>query len=117
MLSRLGHVIVRRRRLILVAGVIVFAISGALGGGVAKQLSTGGFQDDNAESTKAEDYLLDHFKGAGTPNFVLVVSADPGTTVDSPEVAAAGTALTQELGGEPRMAFVASYWTAGSPPP
>ena len=117
MLSRLGSVIVRRRRLILVIAVVVFAVSGALGGGVAKELSTGGFQDNDAESTKAEDYLLAHFTGAGTPNFVLVVSADPGTTVDSPEVAAAGAALTQELAGEPRMAFVASYWTAGSPPP
>jgi RND superfamily putative drug exporter len=117
MLSTLGSFVVRRRRLILVAGVIVFVLSGALGGGVAKELSTGGFQDDSAESTKAEDYLLAHFQASGTPNIVLVVSADAGTTVDSPDVVNAGTALTQELAGEPRMAYVASYWTAGSPPP
>src|SRR5262249_42382451 len=114
---RVGNFVVRRRRLILVVGVIVFAVSGALGGGVAQKLSTGGFDDKGSESSKAEDYLLAHFKGAGTPNIVLVVSADPGTPVDTPTVVAAGNALTQELSQQPKMAFVASYWSIGSPPP
>ena len=117
MLTRIGTFAVRRRRLVLVAAVVIFAVSGAVGGGVAKELSSGGFDDPAAESTKAEDYLLDHFQAAGTPNIVLLVTADPGTTVDTPEVAYAGAALTTELAAEPHMAYVASYWSTGGAPP
>jgi RND superfamily putative drug exporter len=117
MLSRLGSFAVRRRRLIIVAAVVVFAVSGAVGGGVAKELSNGGFSDDSSESARAERFLEDNFQAGGTPNIILLVTADPGTTVDAPEVAAAGTALTTELAAEPKMGFVASYWSTGGAPP
>ncbi|MGI8664134.1 MAG: MMPL family transporter [Acidimicrobiales bacterium] len=117
MLHRIGSFAVRRRRLILIAAVVAFAVSGALGGGVAKKLSTGGFDDNSSESHHAEDYLINNFPGAGTPNFVFVLTADEGSTVDSPAVAAAGAALTTELARETKMVSVTSYWSAGSPPP
>jgi RND superfamily putative drug exporter len=117
MLTRIGTFAVRRRRLVLVAAVIVFAVSGAVGGGVAKELSSGGFDDPAAESSRAEQYLLAHFQGAGTPNIVLLVTADEGTNVDSPAVTYAGTALTNALAAEPRMAYAASYWSTGGAPP
>src|SRR6267378_2868190 len=61
-LVRLARTIVRRRRLILVAAVVAFALSGMLGGDVASKLSSGGFEDPGAESTKAQQYLDAHFK-------------------------------------------------------
>ena len=85
------------------------------GGDVATRLSNGGFDDPNAESTLARDRLLDSL-GTGSPNVVLLVTADDGT-VNDPAVAAAGQALTDELAAEPGVTEVASYWSLGSPPP
>jgi RND superfamily putative drug exporter len=117
MLARIAHTTVRRRRPILVLAAVLFVFSGAIGGGVAQQLSSGGFEDPSAESTRAEHYLIDHFDGAGTPNIILLVTVDPGSTVDDPAAASAGQSLTAELQAEGKMAYVASYWSLGSPPP
>ncbi len=115
MLRRVALLSVRRRRLILVAAVLGFAVAGGLGGGVAEHLSSGGFDDPSSESSRAEDVLEDRF-GAGTPNVVLLVTADDGS-VDDPGVAAAGRQLTQELSQEPGVVQAGSYWTLGSAPP
>jgi RND superfamily putative drug exporter len=116
-LVRLARVIIRRRRLILVAAVIAFALSGMLGGSVAEKLSSGGFEDPGAESTKAQHYLDDHFTQAGMPNILLLVTADPDLSVDDPNIAAAGQALTTELSQEHGVVFAASYWSTGGAPP
>jgi RND superfamily putative drug exporter len=116
MLERLGRFAVRRRRWILVGTAIGVVLAAAFGGSVVKKLSNGGFTDPNSESQRAEDILTDTFH-AGNPNLVLLVTADPGTTVDDPAVAQAGAALTQELGDEPGIQLAVSYWSLGSPPP
>ena len=115
MLSRLGRFAVRRRKTVLVAAAILFAASGSFGGSVAEHLSSGGFGDPSSESFRADAALLDTFD-AGTPNLVLLVTADAGS-VDDPAVAAAGTALVQELAAEPHVTNVVSYWTLGNAPP
>ena len=115
MLTRLADVVVRRRRWVLVGALVLFLVSGALGGSVQEHLSQGGFEDPNAESSQAEDVLQDTF-GAGQPNFLLVVEAKQGT-VDDPAVAAAALALTQRLSGEEFVEQAVSYWSLGSPPP
>jgi RND superfamily putative drug exporter len=115
MLSRLGRVAVRRRKAILVLAAVAFAVAGSFGGSVAEHLSSGGFDDPSSESFRADAALLDTF-GTGTPNLVLLVTADGGS-VDDPAVAAAGAALTQELAAEPHLTNVVSYWTLGSAPP
>ncbi len=121
MLGRLARFTVERRRLTLVAAVIVFLVSGALGGDVAAHLSTGGFEDPTSESFQADQALLDRF-GVGVPNVVLLVTADdPGTgdqpAVNRPDVADAGSALTARLAAEPGVTDVASYWSLGQLPP
>ncbi|MEY2423429.1 MAG: putative drug exporter of the superfamily [Acidimicrobiaceae bacterium] len=114
---KIARLIVRRRRFILIAAVVAFALSAMLGGNVASSLSSGGFDDPGAESTKAQQYLDDHFTQAGLPNILLLVTADPGVTVDDPGIAAAGQSLTTELSQEPGVVFAASYWTTGNAPP
>ena len=99
-------VLVRRRRLVWVGAVVFVAVAGALGGGVADRLSTGGFTDPESESTKAADLLRDEF-GQQNPNLVMVVTAQRGT-VDDPDNAAAGVALTQRLTQERYSAFAGS---------
>src|SRR5580704_5690619 len=101
MLTRLGHTIVRRRRLVLICALIATAAAGAIGGGVASHLSSGGFQDPSAESTKAAN-LLEHQFHAADPNFVLLVTAKTGT-VDGAAVRQEGLALTEQLNHEPTV--------------
>src|SRR4051794_15529929 len=92
MLSRIADVAVRRRKLVLIVALITFALAGAIGGGVAKQLSTGGFDNPASESGRAAKYLEDTFH-QGAPAIVLVVHAAKG--VDDPATVAAGKALTE----------------------
>src|SRR5690242_4892735 len=106
-LTRLAQFTIRRRRLILVLAVVGFAVAGALGGGVAKHLSSGGFDDPSSESSQAKNVLEDHFK-TGSPNLVLLVKADSGT-VDATTLARAGQQLTTRLAAEPGVTDVASY--------
>jgi RND superfamily putative drug exporter len=113
MLSRLGRLTVRHRKIILIVTAVVFAVAGAFGGSVAEHLSSGGFDDPASESYKADDALLDTF-GAGTPNLLLLVTAERGS-VDDAAVVAAGTALTERLTAEPNVSNVASYWSLGEP--
>jgi RND superfamily putative drug exporter len=115
MLQRIGRFVIRRRKPVLIAAVLLFVVAGAYGGPVSEHLSSGGFDDPASESYKADQQLLDTF-GAGTPNFLLLVTAPDGD-VDDPAVAAAGTALTEELAAEPGVANVVSYWSAGNAPP
>jgi len=96
-MARLAHLVVRRRVPILVLAVVLLALAGFVGGGVARNLTTGGFADPGADSTRAALLLEDEF-GQGPSNLLLLVTADGG--VDDPEVAAAGLALTEELAAE-----------------
>lgn len=93
----------------------MFAIAGAVGGGVADHLSSGGFEDPAAESTRA-GRLIDDVFGAGEPNLVLLVTATRGD-VDAPAVVAAGAALTAELAATEGIEQASSYWSLGSVPP
>jgi RND superfamily putative drug exporter len=112
--ARLDQLLVARRRWVLL-GLIAVIAAGVLGSDVASKLSTGGFDDPGADSTKAADILEQEF-GAGEPNVVLLVRADGGT-VDDPEVAAAGRQITDDLTSTPGVTDVISYWSLGSPPP
>ncbi len=106
--------IVRRHRLVLLASLLFVIAAGAIGGSVAGKLSSGGFDDPTAESTRAHDLIEETF-GTGSPNLVLLVRA-PGGSVDDPAAVAAGTALTAELAKEPGVSGVASYWSLQAPP-
>jgi RND superfamily putative drug exporter len=115
MLERLGRFAVRRRRRILIGTILGVILAGAFGGSVIANLSNGGFTDPRSDSQRAEDVLDQSFHG-GNPNLVLLVTARRGT-VDDPAVAEPGTAITQQLAGEPGIQAAFSYWTLGSPAP
>ena len=116
MLSRLAHLTIRRRRLILVLAAIAFAVAGAIGGGVAEHLSSGGFDDPKSESSQA----------AGPPRGALrhrlpqpraARHRRRGHRSTTPRSPAPASELTERLAAEPGVADVASYWSLGSPPP
>ena len=114
-MTRLGQFAVRRRRLVLVAGLLFLLVAGAVGGSVSKRLSNGGFDNPSSQYSKAAKLLQTQFH-AGEPNVVLLVTAKIGT-VDSPAVAAEGMRVTQQLGSQPFVGQTVSYWSLGSPPP
>ncbi|NLD75135.1 MAG: MMPL family transporter [Acidimicrobiales bacterium] len=112
MLERIANLTIARRRWVLIAAAVAFVVSGALGGSVASKLSSGGFDDPDAEASRVEAALADRFD-TGTPNIVLLVSARDGD-VDAPEVVEAGRGLAAELAAETfqgaSMSEVISYW-------
>ena len=121
MLERLAHLAVRRRRAILVLAVVIFGLAGSIGGDVAQNLSSGGFNDPSSESYEADEILQDRF-GTGVPNIVLLVTAadepsDDAIAVDDPAAVEAGLALTERLAAEPALTNVLSYWSLGNVPP
>ena len=123
MFTRLGNLVVRRRRTVLVLTMVVLAVSAVIGSSVFARLSAGGFEDPDSESTRAAAALDAEF-GTGSPDLVLVATAlDPtavqgaGPAVDDPAVRAAGLALTAALDDLDGLDDVTSYWSIGSAPP
>src|ERR671912_579273 len=113
MLERLGRFLLRRRWAVLTATLAVVVAAGVFGGSAITRLKSGGFDDPDAESTRAAEVLRDEF-GTGDPNLVLLVTAKGGQ-VDDPAVAATGEALTRRLAAEPDLAQVVSYWASDAP--
>jgi RND superfamily putative drug exporter len=112
-LTTFARIAVDRRRLVLILALVGFVVAGAVGGGVARELSSGGFADPSSESYQADQALLDEF-GAGVPNLVLLVTARDGTVDDA---AVEGIALTEELAAEEGVSNVVSYWSLGGAAP
>jgi RND superfamily putative drug exporter len=108
-LARFG---LHRRRLVLVVTAVFLALAGAVGGGVAAELSGGGFDDPQAESIQAARLLEEQF-GSGNANLVLLVTAPAG--VDDPPSVASALELVDRLDREPGVTQVTSWWTAGRP--
>jgi len=112
MLASLARLAIRRRVVILAGAVIALTSSGIFGRGVAANLTTGGFTDPKADSTRAMKLLEREFPGA-SPNLLLLVTAASG--VDAPAVIQAGQALTSELASEQGVGGVVSYWSLRAP--
>jgi RND superfamily putative drug exporter len=111
-LTRLASFSVSRRRFVLALALAFMALAGAIGGGVAKELSGGGFDDPKAPSEQAAQLLHDQF-GGGTPTIALLLTTKGN--VDDPAIAAAGQRLAAKFAGERDVTRVVSYWTVGRP--
>src|SRR5918994_151810 len=115
MLTRLARLSTQHARAVVIAAVVLFAVAGALGRGVADHLTSGGFEDPSSESERADEALADRFD-TGVPNLLLLVTAEGGD-VDDPATAQAGQALADRLAGEEGVTDVVSYWSEGDAPP
>lgn len=112
-MHRLGRFTVRRRRILLLAALLVFLASAFIGSGTMNALVLSRFEAPGSESIVAGDELDRRF-GVGSANFLLLVTAADGD-VDSAASAAAGAALAAEVASTEGIAQVDSYWDAGSP--
>ncbi|MET7685597.1 MMPL family transporter [Streptomyces sp. NPDC005423] len=112
MLYRYGTFIHRRAGLVLVLAALALTLCTALGIGAFGQLKGGGFNDPDAEATRAEQVIDTQF--GGRINLVFLLHATTGS-IDAPAATQAGRTLTRHLGGEPDVDAVVSYWTAKAP--
>ncbi|MGW1989790.1 MMPL family transporter [Embleya sp. NPDC001921] len=113
MLERLGDLVFRRARMVLVVGGLLLLVAAGVGFGAFGKLQSGGFEAPNSASTRAQDEIKDTF--GGRPNLVVEVRAKDGSGVDTPAVADAGRRLTAALAAAPGFDQVASYWTTNAP--
>ena len=114
MFESLGHLVYRRRRVVLglAAGFVVIAV--VWGTGVFGRLSGGGFEDPNSESSRAVAVAEDRLGRQATD--VVVVYTD--------RLAAASTTRLSRVRSRARstglpadqVASVTSYWSTGGAP-
>ncbi|HEY3528871.1 MAG TPA: MMPL family transporter [Nocardioides sp.] len=108
MLTRLADLgIAAPRRVLAVAGLL-FVLGAVFGSSAADHLSSGGFRDPGAASTKAED-LLQHDFRAGDANLIIEVTSPSG--VEDATARAQGMAVVRAVHASPYASQVRSYWT------
>lgn len=114
MFESLGHLIARKKKIVLSVFLLVTVIAGAVGSQVFTRFDSGGYSDPNSDSVKVWEYLEDTFK-VKDPAIVLVVDAKD-KSVDDPTVVAAAQKLESEVRGETSAESVLSYWSSGGAP-
>ena len=99
----------RRRRIVIVASVLLFLAAGAIGAGVADRLDPYGAEDPDTESVKADE-RLEH-AGFRETSVVVLIDEDP-TTQEGRERVAEITRLVED---EPEVDSVNGYAESRSP--
>ena len=111
MFERLGHLLVRRSKVVLIVFTITILAAGGIGSLAFGKLDSGGYSDLSSESSQAATYLTDKF-GVVEPVAVLVV--DTGDkAVDDPEISQAAIALEKKLSQVPGVSKTLSFWSTG----
>lgn len=112
MLYRLGLALARHARLTLALSALAVIAFIAIGSQAFSQLSSGGFADPKAESSRAAAAITEHF--GASPNLIMVVTADDGD-ITGPAAMTAGRELTSALATEQDVSIAASYFTTPTP--
>jgi RND superfamily putative drug exporter len=113
MFSSWGRLVVRGRRLVLVAGLALVVIGATWGTGIFGALSGGGFNDPHTASGQVRDQITRQLGAQETD--ILALYASPTRTVDDPAFQTAVQATLAEVRGRPQVAGVVSYYDTRSP--
>jgi RND superfamily putative drug exporter len=113
MLPSYARLISRHARIVLAGTAIILGVFVILGSQVFGKLQNQGFDDPASGSSQAAVILGSAF--TSRPNFVFLVGARDGETVDDASAAAAGRNFTQQLSGQRGVSGVASWWSTGAP--
>ncbi|MEV6328458.1 MMPL family transporter [Streptomyces sp. NPDC051909] len=111
--GRWTRLVTARPRLSLLVALVLTALAVLAGGGVADRMGSGGWEDPDAESTRAIQVLEREFP-ASQPNVLLLVDAG-SAGVDAPAVVAEAKRLAERLDAQEGVDGVGSYWQTGSP--
>ena len=111
MFEKLGHLVVRRRKAMVVLFVITVLTAGTVGTMVFSRLDSGGYSNPNSDSYQVYSYLNKNLNVAD-PNVVVVVDSG-NTAITDPAVAAKAQELEAQMAKAPGVTKVVSYWSAG----
>ncbi len=111
MFEKLGHVIVRRRKAMVVLFIVTVLTAGSVGTMIFSRLDSGGYSNPNSDSYQVYNYLNKNLKIAD-PNVVVVVDSG-NLPITDPAIAAKAQALEVEMAKAPGVTNVVSYWSTG----
>ena len=114
MFERLGHLIAKRKKVVLSLFLLATILAGGIGSQVFSRFDSGGYSDPNSDSAKVWDYLDKTFN-VKDPAIVLVVDGKD-KSVDDPEVVASAQKIESKVRSESSAENVISYWSAGGAP-
>jgi putative drug exporter of the RND superfamily len=108
-LERLARLAIRAPRRMMALALFAMVTTAVFGLPVTHSLSAGGFQDPNAESSRATNMLASTFNQGDTELLITVSSNDSITGGAAQRV---GTDIVRQLGNSRYVARVTSPWTA-----
>jgi len=111
MFEKLGHVIVRRRKAMVVFFIVSVLTAGTIGTMIFSRLDSGGYSNPNSDSYQVYTYLNKNLKIAD-PNVVVVVDSG-NLAITDPTIVAKAQALEAEMAKAPGVTSVVSYWSTG----
>lgn len=113
MFERLGNLVAKRSKAVLLLSLITLILAGTFGFQAFGKLDGGGYNDPKSESSKAFEYLKSDFK-VEDPAVILVIDS-PSTTADDAKVRQSVEVLTNKVSSTSGVTKVISYWNTGSP--
>ena len=111
MFEKLGHVIVRRRKAMVILFIVSILTAGTVGTMIFSRLDSGGYSNPNSDSYQVYNYLNKNLNVAD-PNIVVVVDSGDLSITD-PTVATKAQMLETEMAKAPGVTKVVSYWNTG----
>ena len=111
MFEKLGHVIVRRRKAMVILFIVTVLTAGTVGTMIFSRLDSGGYSNPNSDSYQVYNYLNKNLKIAD-PNVVVVVDSG-NLPITDPAIVAKAQALEAEMAKAPGVTNVVSYWSTG----
>lgn len=113
MFEKLGILIARRSKSVLVISLLAIILAGAIGFQAFGKLDGGGYNDPASESSRAFEYLKSEFN-VKDPAVILVIDS-PSSTVDDPKVRQSVNEITNKVTATKGVTEVISYWSTGAP--
>ncbi len=110
MFEKLGHTLVRRRKGVLALFIVIILGAGASSSLLFTRLDSGGYNDPNSQSAKADAYLTSTFH-VKDPAIALVVQST--NSVSDALTVADASALEKAVASESGVTKTLSFWSAG----
>jgi RND superfamily putative drug exporter len=114
MFAGLGRFVYKRRWSVLIAGFVFLLLSGVFGTSVFGSLKPGGFNDPNAESTKALQSMTDKL-GRDDTSLIVLFTAKDGMTIDNPSYKQAVENTLAKINSKPGVSTITTYYNSGAP--
>jgi len=109
--EKLGHLVVRRRKAMVVLFVVGILTAGGAGSMVFNRLDSGGYSNPNSDSYQVYNYLNKNLK-ISDPNIVVVVDSG-NLPITDPTIVAKAQKLEAEMAKAPGVTKVVTYWNTG----